>query len=147
MINECENLGIILDVLYLLDGGFYDLIKVCKKFFIVLYFNVRVIMNYFRNLSDEMIKLLVNKGGVMGINFCLKFLGKVFILFIEEIIEYIKYIKYVGGIDILFLGSDFDGIINDVEIKNVLEFNKLYEVFKKSNFIEDDIEKIFYKNV
>ena len=83
----------------------------------------------------------------MGINFCSKFLGKAPISSIEEIIEHIKHIKHVGGIDILSLGSDFDGIINDVEINNASEFNKLYEALKKSNFTEDDIEKIFYKNV
>lgn len=147
VINECENLGIIPDASHLSDGGFYDLIKVCKKPFIASHSNARAITNHPRNLSDDMIKLLANKGGVMGINFCSKFLGKAPISSIEEIIEHIKHIKHVGGIDILSLGSDFDGIINDVEIKNASEFNKLYEALEKINFTEDEIEKIFYKNV
>ena len=147
VIEECENLGIIPDVSHLSDAGFYDLIKICKKPFIASHSNARAITNHPRNLDDDMIKFLAKKGGVMGINFCSHFLGNKSVSSIEEMIFHIKHIKNVGGIDVLALGSDFDGIENEVEIKDASEFDKLYFALKNNNFKELEIEKIFYKNV
>ena len=94
-----------------------------------------------------MIKLLADKGGVMGLNFCSDFLGKDSIASIEEIVCHAKHIKNVGGIDVLCLGSDFDGILNEVEIENASQFYKLYDGLKNADFTDDEIEKVFYKNV
>ena len=147
VVEECENLGIIPDVSHLSDAGFYDLIRVCKKPFIASHSNSRAITNHPRNLDDHMIKLLAEKGGIMGINFCSDFLGTESISSIEEMIFHIKHIKNIGGIDVLAIGSDFDGIQNEVEIKDASEFNKLYVALKNNKFNETEIEKIFYKNV
>jgi membrane dipeptidase len=146
VVEECERLGIIPDASHLSDAGFYDLIKVCKKPFIVSHSNSRAITNHPRNLEDHMIKLLAEKGGIMGINFCSDFLGNKNISTIEDMIIHMKHIKKIGGIDVLALGSDFDGIENEVEIKDASEFNKLYLALKNNNFSELEIEKIFYKN-
>lgn len=147
VIEACEDLGIIPDASHLSDAGFYDLIKICKKPFIASHSNARAITNHPRNLDDHMIKALAEKGGIMGINFCSDFLGTKSVSSIEDMILHIKHIKNIGGIDVLALGSDFDGIDNEVEIKNPSEFNKLYIALKNSNFSELEIEKIFYKNV
>ena len=147
MLIEIESLGIIPDVSHLSDGGFYDLVKLCKKPFIASHSNSREITNHPRNLTDEMIKLLSDKGGVMGINFCSSFLGKDNISSIEDMLTHIKHIKNIGGIDVIALGSDFDGIDNEVEIENCSEFYKLYDSLRKNGFTGNDIEKIFYKNV
>lgn len=147
VIEECENLGIIPDASHLSDAGFYDLIRICKKPFIASHSNSRAITSHPRNLDDNMIKLLAEKGGVMGINFCSNFLGSDSVSSIEEMIFHIKHIKNVGGIDVLAIGSDFDGIINEVEIKDISELDKLYVALKNNNFNETEIEKIFYKNV
>jgi len=147
VIEECENLGIIPDVSHLSDAGFYDLIRVCKKPFIASHSNSRAITNHPRNLEDNMIRLLAEKGGIMGINFCSDFLGGASVSSIEDIISHIKHIKNIGGIDVLAIGSDFDGIMNEVEIRDISELDKLYVALKHNNFKESEIEKIFYKNV
>ena len=147
VVEECEHLGIIPDVSHLSDAGFYDLVRVCKKPFIASHSNSRVITSHYRNLDDNMIKLLAEKGGVMGINFCSKFLGHKSVSSLEDMVFHIKHIKNVGGIDVLAIGSDFDGIVNEVEIKDISELDKLYVALKNNNFKESEIEKIFYKNV
>lgn len=146
VVEACESLGIIPDVSHLSDAGFYDMIKICKKPFIASHSNSRAITNHPRNLEDNMIRLLAEKGGIMGINFCADFLGDKNIATIDDMIAHIKHIRNVGGIDILALGSDFDGIHNEVEIRDASEFNKLYVALKDNNFKESEIEKIFYKN-
>lgn len=146
MVYEMENLGIIPDASHLSDAGFYDLVRKCKKPFIASHSNSRSITNHPRNLTDDMIKLLADKGGVMGINFCSYFLGKNEISSIEDMVKHIKHIKNVGGIDVISLGSDFDGIENKVEIEDCSEMNKLAEILIKEGFSYDEIEKIYYKN-
>lgn len=146
VVEAMNKLGMIIDVSHLNDGGFYDVAKVSQKPFIASHSNARTITNHSRNLSDDMIKVLANKGGVMGINFCNTFLGDSSISTIDEIANHIKYIINIGGIDVVAMGTDFDGIPNRVEIENISEMYKLeYKLFKLG-FKEDEIEKIMYKN-
>ncbi|MBX7409220.1 dipeptidase [Clostridium chauvoei] len=144
---EMERLGIIPDCSHLSDGGFYDLVEICKKPFIATHSNARAITNHSRNLIDDMIVKLSNKGGVMGLNFCAPFLGEKDIPKIEDMIAHIKHIKNIGGIDVLAIGTDFDGIENEVEIKNIGEMGILAEALIREGFKESEIDKIFYGNV
>lgn len=147
IVNEMERVGIIPDCSHLSDGGFYDLSKICKKPFIATHSNARAIKNHTRNLTDDMIKILSNKGGVMGLNFCSDFVAEDDITKVSKIVKHAKHIKNIGGIDVLSIGSDFDGIENEVEIKDTSEMDKLYYGLKKEGFSDDDIEKVFYKNI
>lgn len=146
MVCEMESLGIIPDASHLSDRGFYDLIDICKKPFIATHSNARAITNHPRNLTDDMIKALSKKGGVLGINFCNDFLGKSHVSLIKDIVYHIKHIKKVGGVDVIALGSDFDGIGNKVEINDASEMWKLVEALESEGFNYEEIEKIFYKN-
>ena len=146
MVKEMERLGIIPDASHLSDRGFYDLVDNCEKPFIVTHSNSRVIQEHPRNLTDDMIKKLADKGGIMGINFCAEFMGNKPITAIGDMVQHIKHIKNVGGIDVISLGSDFDGIGNEVEIKNSSEMGKLALALKKAGFTESEIEKVYYKN-
>ena len=62
-------------------------------------------------------------------------------------IYHIKHIRNIGGIDSVALGSDYDGILNKVEMKDPSEIYKLECELKKEQFTEREIEKIFYGNV
>ncbi|MGL4108258.1 dipeptidase [Clostridium sp. LP20] len=146
MVKEMERIGIIPDGSHLSDKGFYDLVDYCEKPFIVTHSNSRTIQEHPRNLTDDMIKKLADKGGIMGINFCSDFIGNKPITAIEDMVQHIKHIKNVGGIDVISLGSDFDGIGNEVEIKDASEMGKLALELKKAGFTEREIEKIYYKN-
>lgn len=146
MVYEMESLGIIPDCSHLSDRGFYDLVEICSKPFIASHSNAREVTNHSRNLTDDMIKALANKGGTMGINFCSSFLGNRNKGYVEDMIKHIKHIKNVGGIDVISLGTDFDGIENEVEIANISQIGKLAEELSKNGFSEDDIEKIYSKN-
>ena len=95
-----------------------------------------------RNLDDEMIKLLAQRGGVMGLNYCSAFIEENDEGYtpIEGMVKHIRHIADVGGIDCIGLGSDFDGIESRLEIKDASGLPKLYEALKKY-FSEEEIEK------
>jgi membrane dipeptidase len=146
IVEAMESLGIIPDCSHLSDGGFYDLVDICKKPFIATHSNARAITPHSRNLTDDMIIKLANKGGVMGLNFCAGFLGEAKVSTIDSMIAHLQHIRNVGGIDVIALGTDFDGIGNEVEIKDISEIGKLRDRLLKERFTNDEIDKIFYKN-
>jgi membrane dipeptidase len=146
LVEEMNKLGIVIDVSHMSDQGFYDVAKQTKKPFIASHSNARTITNHSRNLTDDMIRVLAEKGGIMGINFCSAFLGEENISTIESMVKHIKHIFNVGGIEVIGIGSDFDGIENAVEIKDSSEMMKLALALSKAGFSDDNIEKILYKN-
>ena len=147
VVERMNELNMIVDVSHLSDGGFYDVAKYSKKPFVATHSNARSITNHKRNLTDDMIKILSNAGGVMGINFCSAFLcdsgnkSKV-----SDMIRHIKHIRYVGGIECIAIGSDFDGIECDLEIYDASQYTILIDALRDSGFTQNEIDKITYKN-
>jgi membrane dipeptidase len=146
IIEEMNNLSMLIDVSHLSDAGFYDIAKASKKPFVASHSNARSITDHPRNLTDDMIKILSEKGGITGINFEKSFLGTNNTSSVSDMINHIKHIRNVGGIEVVSLGSDFDGISGSCEIKDISEINKLIFGLEKNGFSQEDIEKIFYKN-
>lgn len=147
-VEAMNSLHMLVDVSHLSDGGFYDVIKHSKTPFVASHSNARSIAKHSRNLTDEMIKALANKGGVMGLNFCTEFLNdNDKISRISYMVEHLKHIRNIGGIDVMAIGTDFDGIGSKLEISNISEMDKLVTAIEKAGFTSNEIEKIFYKNV
>ncbi|UPA30045.1 dipeptidase [Terrisporobacter glycolicus] len=149
-INEMERLGIIIDVSHLSDDGIYDVYNNTSKPFIASHSNAREVCSHQRNLTDDMIKKIGQRGGLIGVNFYSSFLNNNYkssdTSKIEDIINHIKYISNTGGIDCVGIGSDFDGIDCSLEFENSSKMQLIYGEMKKSGFREEDIEKVFYKN-
>jgi membrane dipeptidase len=146
VVHEMNRLGMIIDTSHLSDAGFYDVAKLSTKPFVASHSNARAVCGHTRNLTDDMIKLLSDKGGVMGINFEKSFLGGNDVSRVEDMIKHIRHIVSVGGIGVAAIGTDFDGISPSREIDNIGEMYKLYDGLKASRFSEDDIDRIFFKN-
>jgi membrane dipeptidase len=69
VVEECNRLGIIVDVSHVSDKSFFDVLKVSKTPVIASHSSVRAICDHPRNMSDEMIEALASKGGVIQICF------------------------------------------------------------------------------
>ena len=146
LIDVMNEMGIIIDVSHLSDRGFYEVAYRSKYPFIASHSNARALTNNPRNLTDDMIKILANRGGVTGINFFSGFLGTSSIARVDDMVKHIKHIHNVGGIDVIALGSDFDGISTPVEFGDCSKIEILYNGLVKNGFSEDQADKIFYKN-
>lgn len=150
-LQEMERLHMIVDVSHLSDAGFWDVAKHTKRPFIASHSNARVLSPHVRNLTDEMLHTLGDRGGLLGINYCAAFLDHK-----ENEIEcqsnvslmadHISYIKNLAGIDIIGLGSDFDGISCELEMKDASYLSLLEKELRVRRFHESEIEKIYYKN-
>ena len=146
VLEKMDDLGIVVDVSHLSDGGFYDIVKYGKRPFLATHSNSRKVQNHLRNLTDEMIKALANKGGLMGLNFCDLFLDGDKSS-VESMIRHFKHIVNVGGEDVIGLGTDFDGISEEnLELKGVEDTPKLIDALEREGIKPRVIEKFAYKN-
>jgi membrane dipeptidase len=146
VVREMNRLGMMIDVSHLSDQGFYDVAELSAKPFVASHSNARSVTGHPRNLTDAMIRILADKGGVAGINFAKQFLGDSDMSLIEDMVRHIQHIRKIGGIDVLAIGTDFDGIKPKQEIADSGEMEKLAHALAKHGFSEREIEKIFCLN-
>ncbi len=144
-----NELGMLVDVSHLSDGGFMDVAKLCTKPFVASHSNCRALSPHQRNMTDEMIKILGEKGGVAGINFGPEFLNEDVECKDSTAALMVKHIKHfidIGGTECVGLGSDFDGIAGNMEIGSCDKMPILFDLLHKEGISDDQIEKIAWKN-
>lgn len=149
---EMERLGMIVDVSHLSDAGFYDVLECTHKPFVASHSDARSVCRHVRNLSDDMIRKLAERGGCTGLNYCAEFLeempaGQENPGTIAAIVRHARHIVDQGGIEVLGLGSDFDGISTHKELPGVQSMELLWDALHKDGFTQSDLDKIFYQNV
>ena len=145
-VEAMQDLGIIVDCSHLNDAGTEQLGDILDVPFIASHSNSREVTAHTRNLPDNLIKLIANKGGVIGLNFAQSFLGTSPVSRIEDIVKHGLYLINKGGEDVVALGTDFDGIKPNTEIKDASEMYRLYDAFKEAGLSVDQCEKLFWKN-
>lgn len=150
-LEEMERFRMIVDVSHLSDAGFWDVANHTKRPFIASHSNARALSPHVRNLTDEMIKTLAERGGLLGINYCSAFLDNQVELAdcksnVKLMVDHIEYIKNLAGLEVIGLGSDFDGIVNELDIKDASGLPLLEQELIRRGFHESEIEKIYYKN-
>ena len=142
VVEKMNELGIIIDVSHMSEGGFYDVARYSKKPFVASHSCARALCNHRRNLTDDQLKTLGNAGGIAGVNFECSFLkeGSNCATY-DQIIEHMLYMKDKAGIDAVGFGSDFDGIEDNGELVNYSGFKTLLERME-GKFTYDEIDKI-----
>lgn len=147
VVEKMNELGMIIDVSHLSDGGFWDVMKHSRKPVVASHSNARVRCNHPRNLTDEMIKALAENGGIAGVNFYPYFINKNGRATAEDIADHIVHMYNKGGEDFVAVGTDFDGFDEGVlEIAHIGEMNKLYDAVKCRGFSERQMEKLWDAN-
>jgi len=145
-VEAMQDLGIIVDCSHLNDAGTEQLGDILEVPFVASHSNAREVTAHTRNLPDNLIKLIANKGGVIGLNFAQSFLGTSPVSRIEDIVKHGLYLINKGGEDVVALGTDFDGIKPNTEIKDTSEMYRLYDAFKEAGLSVEQCEKLFWKN-
>lgn len=148
VLDEMHRLGMIADVSHLSEGGFRDVARHCKTAFMATHANCRALCGHTRNLTDEQIRALAGKGGVMGICVVKKFLmdgeddqGRV-----EAFVAHVKHAHNVGGLDVVAIGTDFDGTAVNHEFARIDDLNKVEPLLRQAGYTTDQLEKIYWRN-
>ncbi len=152
-LEEMERLGILADVSHLGDKGIFDVIGHAKRPFVASHSNARAICGHPRNLTDPMIRGIAEHGGVVGVNYCPAFLKDKAesnvpnAVSLNDVVRHIRHLIRVGGEECVGLGSDFDGTRLSFEMKDAGDLPLLEKKLCEERFTDEQIERIFYKNV
>ena len=150
-VTEMDRLGMIVDVSHLSDAGFDDVLECTKKPLVASHSNARAVCSSLRNLTDDRIRRLAERGGCMGLNYYDKFLldggSRDPEELWEAVVQQVKHITNVGGTEVLGLGSDFDGIPVNPALPGAEALPQLWERLKTAGFTESRMDGIFWKNV
>lgn len=145
-VHRMNELGIIIDTAHLSDGGFWDVVKYTNKPFTASHSNARALCPVMRNLTDDMLRAVAEKGGIVGLNFASDFLvDHTNYTYCADIARHARYIADKAGVDTVALGSDFDGIDSTLEFGGVEGLYMLEEALSRC-FSAAEVDKITHLN-
>ncbi len=145
-LSEMERLRILPDVSHLSDTGFWDVCRAAKRPFLASHSCCRALQDHPRNLTDEMIRALAERGGIVGVNFYSRFLGNGSVSRTSDIARHLRHMIDVGGLAVASLGSDFDGIDCTLEFGDAGDMEKMIRDLKVHGFTDREIEAVAWKN-
>jgi membrane dipeptidase len=106
VVQECEALGIIVDLAHINPAGFEEILSITTKAPIVSHTNVRRYYDIERNISDEQIKMIGERQGVIGVNSILVS-SREEESTLNHYVDHIEHIVNLIGIDGVGIGFDF----------------------------------------
>lgn len=148
LVRQLVQLGVILDVSHLSEGGFWDLCVQTEAPFAASHSNSRAQCSHLRNLTDLQFSEIVRRGGLCGINLYSPFLrddGTRATL--DDVLRHIEHLMALGGEHCLALGCDFDGCDTLPEgITGTRDMEALAETLLRHNYLESTVNALFYDN-
>ena len=150
LIQEMNNLGITLDLSHLNEKCFWDAIKITNLIPIATHSNARTLTNHPRNLYDDQLLAISERGGVTGIVFYNTFLktGKNTPT-LEDIFKHTDYIINLCGEDHVGIGTDLDGgKIEEFpeEMRQISSLPVVAQYFLEKGYTEERVKKIMGSN-
>ena len=156
LVKEMDAVGIIHDVSHLAEASFWQLLELTSGPVMASHSNCRKIVPTDRQLSDEMIRAIVARNGVIGINFYDRFLippgereGRRARL--SDVMKHVQHICDVAGdTDHVGIGTDFDGGLGreqiPEEIITAADLHKLADEAGRHGFSAADQQKLMSGN-
>ena len=161
LIKKMEELKMVLDVSHANEKTFWDICKVATKPFIASHSNCRSLCNVVRNLTDDQLREIAKRNGVVGINSYGEFVSfDTEKRTIKHLVDHIDHMVKVMGIDHIGLGFDFAEYLNSDTLKHytnactygvkgledTTKANNIILELEKRGYSKEDIDKISYKN-
>ena len=106
VVRQCEALGVIVDLAHISPAGFEDILAITTKPPIVSHTNARRYYDIERNISDEQVKMIGERRGVIGINSVLVS-PKEEESTLDRYIDHIEHVVDLIGVECVAIGFDF----------------------------------------
>jgi len=145
VVRECERCGVIVDLAHINRQGYFDALELATVPPMVSHTGVLGVHEHWRNIDDEQIRALADKGGCIGIIFSRKYLGSASI---DSVVDHLLHVIDVAGDDVPALGSDFDGFVVPPEgLEDVAAMPNLTVALSRRGVSPRVLEKILGGNV
>lgn len=149
VVAEAAKIGMVIDVSHLSDEGLADVLKITEVPFVASHSNSRRVNGHNRNLTDEQLKAIANKGGLIGLTY-----PGVFVdsdprkVSFRRLMDHLDHMLDVAGADHIGLGSDFDGytLPYGIAMTSCLDVPKITDYLLKNGLSLEDTAKVMGKN-
>lgn len=144
-VKELNRQKIMIDVSHASPKTVSDVLKISTSPIIASHSCAKSVCDHRRNLTDEQIKEIAQKGGVIGVCFYNPFLTSEGKSSASDIIDHIDYIANVAGINHVGIGTDFQPLEPDelpTNVKSLDDFENIFEGLRKSGYGEDEIAQV-----
>jgi microsomal dipeptidase-like Zn-dependent dipeptidase/anthranilate/para-aminobenzoate synthase component II len=146
VVSEMNRLGIMVDMSHAAEKSFYDALEQSAHPIVCSHSSCRALCDHPRNLTDQQMRALAAKDGVMQITLYNGFLVKDGQATIDDAMRHLQHAIQIMGIDHVGLGTDFDG---DGGIRGLADSSELINFTRRllaRHFSQEDIEKIWGGN-
>ena len=146
VIREMNNLGIMVDLSHASEKSFYDALEISQQPIVCSHSSCRALCDHPRNLTDDQMRALAKKGGIMQITLYTGFLRSDGEATMEDVMAHLEHAIEVMGIDHVGIGTDFDGDGGVRGLANASELLNLTRQLMARGYSDDDIQKIWGGN-
>lgn len=150
LIRLCNQLKIMVDLSHMNDAGFWDIAKISDAPLVASHSNAFAISPHSRNVTDRQLDAIRDTGGLVGLNFGVKFLhpeGRAdSAMDLSIMVRHVEYLVERLGIDHVALGSDFDGTLISSQIGDATGLPHLLGALRMAGFDDEALTKIAHAN-
>jgi membrane dipeptidase len=144
VIAELDRCGVVVDLAHINRPGFFDALETCTRPMMVTHTGVAGVHPHWRNIDDEQIRAVADRGGCVGVIFARRFLGGAGI---DAVCDHLLHIIDVAGEDVPALGSDFDGfVIPPVGLEDVTQLPRLTAALSARGLSDAALRKLLSGN-
>ena len=144
VVAEMNRCGVIVDLAHINRKGFFDALAATTQPPMVTHTGVLGVHDHWRNIDDEQLRAIADKGGCVGVIFARRFLGGAGL---DAVIDHLLHIIDVAGDDVPALGSDFDGfVVPPVGLEDVACLPNLTAALARRGVTEARLRKILGGN-
>lgn len=159
MLQAMESAGMILDVTHLADESFYQAVEIFHGPILASHNNCRALVPGDRQFTDEQIRLIVERGGVIGAAFDNWMLYPGYVrmetprelITISDVVNHIDHVCQVAGnARHIAIGTDLDGGYGIEQSPNdldtIADLQKIPAMLRQRGYAESDVEGIMFGN-
>lgn len=146
VIREMNDLGIMVDLSHGGEKSFYDALDISRVPIVCSHSNCKALCDVPRNLTDDQLRALAAKGGVVHTTLYSGFLRKDGEASVLDAVDHLEHAIRIMGIDHVGIGTDFDG---DGGVRGMADSSELINFtirLLRRKYSERDIEKIWGGN-
>ena len=146
VVREMNRVGMLIDLSHAAESTFWQVLELSEKPVVCSHSSCKALCNHPRNLSDEQLKAIADKGGVVQITMYSGFLREEGEATLDDFISHLEHAIKVAGIDHVGIGTDFDGDGGIIGCADASEVINLTRRLLAEGFTEGDITKLWGGN-
>jgi membrane dipeptidase len=150
LVRACGELGILVDVSHLNARGFWDVAELGDGPLVASHSNAHALSPSPRNLTDDQLRAIGERRGLVGINFHVAFLrpdgAEEADTPLRLIAEHAAHVAELAGAECVGLGSDFDGAVMPAALGDVSGLPAVVDALRGAGFGAAELEGIAWRN-